>query len=254
MSHFGELCYALLRCACSLSISVPRPNAKRCWPFPRKRPNSCGITLLALTTSRLFVGVAAITTDQTNQGILLAQALVESLRKAKIIIPGLPVVERWCAEVVTRAQRRLYKRLTAPLSEDQKEKLETLLNVREGTHQTLLAWLRQPAGAPSTRNLLDHVARLQALRQVGLPAEIGRTVHQNHLLRLAREGAQTTVYHLRDFEVQRRQATLVAILLDTGATLIDEILDLHDRMVGSAFAKAKRAYEVSFQESGKAIK
>lgn len=114
-------------------------------------------------------------------------------------------------------------------------------------------WLRQPAGAPSARNLLDHVAKLQALCQVGLPADIGRTVHQNHLLRLAREGAQTTVYHLRDFEVQRRQATLAAILLDTRATLIDEILDLHDRMVGSAFAKAKRAYEAAFQESGKAI-
>src|SRR5580704_14806182 len=70
----------------------------------------------------------------------------------------------------------------------------------------------------------------------------------------AREGAQTTVYHFRDFEVQRRQATLVAILLDTRATLIDEILDLHARMVGSAFAKAKRAYETSFfQEAGKAI-
>jgi hypothetical protein len=62
-----------------------------------------------------------------------------------------------------------------------------------------------------------------------------------------------TVYHLRDFEVQRRHAALVAILLDTRATLIDEILDLHDRIVGSAFAKAKRAYEASFQESGKAI-
>jgi hypothetical protein len=42
-----------------------------------------------------------------HQGILLTQALVESLRKAKIIIPGLAVVERCCAEVVTRAQRRL---------------------------------------------------------------------------------------------------------------------------------------------------
>jgi hypothetical protein len=58
---------------------------------------------------------------------------------------------------------------------------------------------------------------------------------------------------LKDFEVERRQATLVAILLDTQSTLIDEILDLHDRMVGSAFAKAKRAYETSFQEAGKAI-
>jgi hypothetical protein len=104
----------------------------------------------------------------------------------------------------------------------------------------VLAWLPQPDGAPSARNLLGHLERLQALRQVGLPVEIGRTVHQNHLLRLAREGAQTTVYHLKDFEVERHQATLVAILLDTQSTLIDEILDLHDRMVGSAFAKAKR--------------
>jgi hypothetical protein len=170
-----------------------------------------------------------------------------------IIIPGVPVLERLCAEVIVRAQRRLYRRLTTSLSEDQKNKVEALLNVREGSRQTVLAWLRQPAGAPSARNLLAHLERLQALREVGLAVEIGRTVHQNHLLRLAREGAQTTVYHLKDFEVERRQATLVAILLDTQSMLIDEILDLHDRMVGSAFAKAKRAYETSFQEAGKAI-
>jgi hypothetical protein len=35
--------------------------------------------------------------------------------------------------------------LPLPSGEDQKKKLETLLNVREGTHQTLLTWLRQPA-------------------------------------------------------------------------------------------------------------
>jgi hypothetical protein len=120
-----------------------------------------------------------------------------------------------CAEVIVRAQRRLYRQLTTHLSEDHKNKLEALLDVGEGSRQTVLAWLRQPAGAPSARNLLAHLERLQALRQVDLPVEIGRTVHQNHLLRLAREGAQTTVYHLKDFEVERRQATLVAILLDT---------------------------------------
>jgi Domain of unknown function (DUF4158) len=203
---------------------------------------------------RRFALELATLADQTlYQGMRLAQALVESLRKAKIIIPGVQVLERLCAEVIVRAQRRLYRQLTAPLSEDQKNKVEALLNVREGSRQTVLAWLRQPAGAPSARNLLAHLERLHALRQVGLPIEIGRTVHQNHLLRLAREGAQTTVYHLKDFEVERRHATLVAILLDTQSTLIDEILDPHDRMIGSAFAKAKRAYETSFQEAGKAI-
>ena len=47
---------------CLAASCSPRPNAKRCWPFLGRKPNFCGITLLALTTSRLFVGVAAITT------------------------------------------------------------------------------------------------------------------------------------------------------------------------------------------------
>jgi hypothetical protein len=62
-------------------------------------------------------------------------------------------------------------------------------------------------GAPSARNVLAHIGRLQELRRIGLSTETGRRVHQNHLLRLALEGAQTTVYHLRDFEAQRRYAT-----------------------------------------------
>ena len=47
---------------------------------------------------------------------------------------------------------------------------------------------------------------------------------------------------MKDFEIERRQATLVAILLDTHSTLIDEILDLHDRLyakVGQALIEAK---------------
>ena len=90
--------------------------------------------------------------DQTHQGIVLARTLIEALRKAKIIIPSLPVVERLCAEVVSRAQRRLYRRLIALLSNDQKDKLGGLLRSRDGSKQTSLAWLRQPAGAPSARN------------------------------------------------------------------------------------------------------
>lgn len=98
-----------------------------------------------------------------------------------------------------------------------------------GKQKSLLTWLRQPPGAANPRNLLAHIERLRALRAIGLPLALGRDVHQNHLLRIAREGVQTTVHHLRDFEIQRRQATLVAILLETSATLTDEILDRYAR-------------------------
>ena len=45
----------------------------------------------------------------------------------------------------------------------------------------------------------------------------------------------------------------MAVLLQTMATLNDEILDLHDRLIGSLFNGAKRKHDEVFQASGKAI-
>ena len=60
-----------------------------------------------------------------------------------------------------------------------------------------------------------------------LPAAIAQTVHQNRLLRLTREGTQTAAHQIEEYEVGRQYATLVAIALDTMATLTDEIIDLN---------------------------
>jgi hypothetical protein len=72
-------------------------------------------------------------------------------------------------------------------------------------------------------------------------------------LQLAREGAATTPQHLARFDEPRRYGTLVAVLLEASSTLTEEILDLHDRFVGSIFNKAHRRRDEAFQSSGKAI-
>jgi hypothetical protein len=38
---------------------------------------------------------------QTTQGLVLAQTVVEELRKRRIVLPPVPVIERLCAEVAT---------------------------------------------------------------------------------------------------------------------------------------------------------
>ena len=52
--------------------------------------------------------------------------------------------------------------------------------------------------------------------------------------------------HPRDLEEMRRCPTLVAVLLDTQATIIDQILDLHDRVIGKFFADATRKLQEAF--------
>ena len=56
--------------------------------------------------------------------------------------------------------------------------------------------------------------------------------------------------HLRELESQRRYATLIAVLLDTEATITDQIFDMHDRIVGRIFNEAKRKHEQGFAEKG----
>jgi hypothetical protein len=100
---------------------------------------------------------------------------------------------------------------------------------------------------------LAHIDRLHLIRNLGLSAEISRKVHQNGLQQLAREGSQTAVYQLKEYEPDRRHATLVALMIETAATLTDEALDLNDRLIGGFCTKSKGKYERTFAEQGKAI-
>ena len=54
------------------------------------------------------------------------------------------------------------------------------------------------SSAPSARNILSHIERLLEIRAIGISFEYGRKVHQNRLLRLAREGAQTASRILKE--------------------------------------------------------
>jgi TnpA family transposase len=190
---------------------------------------------------------------QTIQGIVLARAAVEELRRQRVLLPPIDALEKLCAAVATRAQREVYRLLTEPLTDEQRAALDALLLSYGERPVSKLAWLRQSPGDPSAKSVLAHIERLKAIRELSLPPDIGHSIHQNRLLRLAREGGQTAVYQIEDYETDRRHATLIAILLDTSATLIDEILNLHDRLIGSFFTKSKHKYEKCFAADGKAV-
>jgi TnpA family transposase len=208
-----------------------------------------------LTTSGYRQAVRTLTelALQTDKGVVLAGSLVEDLRRQSIILPAMYAIERICAEAVTLANRRIYTTLADLLSPAHRQRLDELLERRNGRSTTWLAWLRQSPAKPSSRNILEHIERLKVLQVLGLPNGIERQVHQNRLLKIAREGAQMTAADLARFESQRRYATLVALAIEGTATVTDEIIDLHDRIMGKLFNDAKRRHEQQFQASGKAI-
>jgi Domain of unknown function (DUF4158) len=211
---------------------------------------SFGFQLFTVSHYRHAVRGLDEVASQTDKGIVLAQTLVEDLRRKKVLFPSVNVIERACAEAVTRGTRRIYRILTESLTSEHRAQLDSLLEQFNGSKMTTVMWLRQSPGVPNAKHLLEHIQRLEAIQLLSLPEGAERQIHQNRLLKLAREGGQMTAQHLRDFEPTRRHATLMAVLLEARATIIDEIVDLHDRMIGVLFNRAKRAHAEQFQQSG----
>ena len=191
--------------------------------------------------------------SQSDKGFILADAVVEYFRRHLILLPSPNVIERICAEAITLANRRIYAALTDSLSKSHLQSLDDLLKIKEGHKVTWLAWLRQSPAKTNSVQMNAHIERLNILQAIDLPAGIERQVHQNRLLKIAREGGQMTPADLSRFETERKYATLVALVAEGTATIIDEIIDLHDRIMGKLFAAAKNKHQQQFQASGKAI-
>jgi len=212
-----------------------------------------GLSPFGLSDFRFLVRGLTDLAMQTDKGLVLAAQALETLRQRQIILPALTVVERACAEAVTRANRRIYRTLTEPLTAQHRRRLDDLLKLKPESNITRLIWLRQSPVKPNSRHMLEHIERLKAFQELSLPEGIGRHIHQNRLLKMAREGGQMTPQDLAKFESERRYATLVALALEGSATVTDEVVDLHDRILVKLFSTAKNKHQQQFQKQGKAI-
>ena len=190
---------------------------------------------------------------KTDMGTVLVSSHIEEMRSRKIIIPALSTVERLGWETRRRAQRQVYRQLTAGLTDIQRTQLKALLTVPAASQQTLLVWLRQPLGTATPTNFQKNIERLQWIRTLELNPQVVADIHQNRLQQLAREGAHTTAQRLVRFDDDRRDATLVAFLLLTSEELVDTALDMHDKLMGIQMKKGERKQTEQLQKSRKAI-
>ncbi len=224
---------------------------------------------------------------ECERGIVIAGALVERLRDQKILLPSLLRIEAICAQVITEGERQIYRRISQALSSPVKKKLEALLVVsspdpldRENTENsdapdlaeatvesgspgetpevaawirkrlTSLRWLTTPPAAPTSRQMLEHIERLRWVQGLELSPQITEGVARHRLSKMAREGLAMSAQDLAKLEAQRRLATLTAMVLEIRASLLDEIVELQDRIVGLALSRAKRAQDEQMGQAG----
>src|SRR5215217_4696890 len=248
--NHNQLGFALQLCALRYPGRLLRPDEVIPEPALRFVADQLGTAPEALTTY-----AARFQTRYEQLGVLRKSFGFTdlTLRRRQIIVPGPSTIERLVAAALVLAERHVASQLTGSLTPSQSEALDALLAPKQGTAMSVLAWARQPPGAPGHKALSRLAEQLACLRAVGLDPACADGIHPERLRKLAREGGRFTAQHLRMLSPFRGRATLVATVLDTTMRLIDDGMALFDRAVGRLFRRAAAREENAVLRDARAI-
>ena len=161
------------------------------------------------------------------------------LVERKVLLPGVTVLARVVAQARDRAASRLWRALAAAPDAEQRERLEALLIVPEGTRQSHLDRLRCAPTRVSGPALVAALRRLEEIRALGVAELDLSRVPAGRLKALARHAASSWAAVIARMPRDRRVATLLAFARTFEATALDDALDLLDLIVTDLLAQAK---------------
>nr|WP_295745286.1 Tn3 family transposase [uncultured Acidocella sp.] len=175
-------------------------------------------------------------------GRLISLAL-EELRQRRILLPPPTVIERAVHQARQGAERISHRTIVTALTNPQRQALDALLHRRAGSHVTSLAWLRTAPQSPAARNILALLDRIRCIREVGSARDLDNSVAAVVLDRLANDGMRMTSQHLAELAPARRHAVLAATVTRLETKLIDAVLFMFEKLIGSFARKAERNAE-----------
>lgn len=200
--------------------------------------------------------VAKIATDEatgTDRGDVIVAAMIETLRTRGILLPAPTILERVGLAARARARKQAHKNLIEGLEQRTVNELQALIAVSDDRDRTRLAWLRDWPEAPTQKNLVGVIERLQFVRRLGVGPDREQRIHRARYRAIARETSILSAQHLSRFDTQRRLATLVVFAREMEAILTYAALVMFDKMLGGVFRRAERAYRENVVHRAKAL-
>ena len=193
----------------------------------------------ALSHLALAEDIATAAAFATDHGVKIVETLIKELRERQLVLPIASTIERLALKGRARARREAAAALFDALSPDQRHSLQGLLVNDAAVGQTRLTWLRGLPHSTSPASMTALLERLNYLRTLDLPPDLGQGVHPDRLLKFAREGAVAPVSLLNDFGERRRIATLAAQMMDLSFTVTDATIAMFERLTGQLFSRSR---------------
>ena len=184
---------------------------------------------------------------QSSEGMV--RGFVEECRRRQIILPGLTVIERHCADALVAAERRIDTRIAARLDSAMRRCLDDLLHEEMDNRTSRFVWLRQFEVGKNSADINRQLDRLEFLQGIVLAPMVLDDIPAHRVARLRRQGERYFTDGLRDITSDRRLAILAVCVVEWAAAVADTVVETHDRIVGAIWRDAKKICDTRVAEA-----
>ena len=187
--------------------------------------------------SRLLYARAWISNERPS---LMFDFATVWLIQSKVLLPGVSTLSRWIIEIRKRASKRLWRLLSALPTVEQKEKLKTLIKIREGKRFSNLDYYRKGPTTISSNSFNLAITRYVELKNFGIHSIDFSSIPPIRLKMIARHAGMITAPKIAEMPEQKRIAILVAFVKTFEIVALDDALEVLDQLTSEIIGTAKR--------------
>ena len=179
-------------------------------------------------------------TGTDRPGVLFERATTWLLTH-KVLLPGITLLERLVVQVRSRMEKRLWRSLGRGVRSEQREQLQALLLVPEGSRGSWLDRMRSGPTRSSGPSIRAAIERLRSVRELGIALPATSRIPPGRIAALAQFANRARAQAIARMPADRRLATLVAFVLCQEATAQDDVLEVLQILLQALFGDAVKA-------------
>jgi TnpA family transposase len=175
---------------------------------------------------------------------LLLDRATSWLTANKVLLPGVSTLERLVGRIRHRVHLRLWRAIAGALSEEQRARIEALVEQSTDAFPTLEG-LRATPSRRTPMELIRQLERIEAIRAYGLRPDTPTKIPIALVQRLSRIGRAIRPSALVLLQEPRRTATIAALFHTAEATALDDAIELFEVLVADVVSDAANEHRKS---------
>lgn len=187
--------------------------------------------------SRLLYTRAWISNERPS---LMFDFATSWLIQSKVLLPGPTTLTRIISKIRERAENRLWQKLSSLPTDNQKAKLEDLLNIPEGLRVSQFDRYRKGPVTISGPAFNETIDRYKDLKSYGMQELDFSRIPPVRLKTIARHAGMISINKIDRMPNEKRTAILVAFVMAFETIALDEALDILDLLITDIAGKAKK--------------